>query len=160
MSNWLYAQNVPTTRWRSAMTVPRELALVKEGNDYSMVSKPAAELKALEKSKIDSKEPQGKVVEDAALSTQQNSRLLLRPAQRRHVVFSLSNSKGEHLDFGYEAKTRRWFIDRSHAGLSDFYQGFAARHYGPEMPPSELHKILKPTSMPLLLNCSSTAVRS
>ena len=49
MSNWLYAQNVPTTRWRSTMTIPRELSLIKKGNDYSMVSKPAVELKSLEK---------------------------------------------------------------------------------------------------------------
>ncbi len=153
MSNWLYAQNVPTTRWRSAMTVPRELALVKEGNDYSMVSKPAAELKALEKSKIESKDPQGKVVEDANLS---HSKIVasFTPAQE-DVVFSLSNTKGEHLDFGYEAKTRRWFIDRSHACLSDFYQGFAARHYGPEMPQATAQNFeayVDATSLELFIN--------
>ncbi|HRG20398.1 MAG TPA: glycoside hydrolase family 32 protein [Saprospiraceae bacterium] len=153
MSNWLYAQNVPTTRWRSTMTVPRELALVKGGNDYSLVSKPAAELKALEKSKIESKDPQGKVLEDANLS-QSKIVASFTPAQE-DVVFSLSNTKGEHLDFGYEAKTRRWFIDRSHAGLSNFYQGFAACHYCPEMPPSapqNFEAYIDATSIELFIN--------
>lgn len=54
-----------------------------------------------------------------------------------YVVFILYNDKSEHLDFCYEAKTRRWFIDRAHAGVSDFYAGFAARHDGPEMSPSK-----------------------
>ena len=44
MSNWNYAQNVPTTAWRSTMTVPRELSLKVNGNSYILKSKPVAEL--------------------------------------------------------------------------------------------------------------------
>ena len=32
MSNWKYAQVVPTVAWRSAMTIPRELGLVKDSS--------------------------------------------------------------------------------------------------------------------------------
>ena len=31
MSNWLYANLVPTVKWRNAMTIPRELKLVHAG---------------------------------------------------------------------------------------------------------------------------------
>lgn len=118
-----------------------------------MVSKPAVELQSLEKSKIESKDPQGKVLEDANLS---HCKIVasFTPAHE-DVVFSFSNTKGEHLDFGYEAKTHRWFIDRSHAGLSDFYPGFAARHYGPEMVPSlpqNFEAYVDATSLELFIN--------
>ena len=135
------------------MTLPSELTLVKEVNDYTMVSKPAAELKALAKSKIAIKDPQGKKVEDAVLQHSKIAGSFI--PTNEDIVFTLSNTKGEYLEFGYEAQTRRWFIDRSHAGLSDFYQGFAARHYGPEMPPSapqNFEAYIDATSIELFIN--------
>src|SRR3954464_4039011 len=47
MSNWQYANQVPTEKWRSAMTVPRDLSLEKTGEKYLVVSKPVPELQAL-----------------------------------------------------------------------------------------------------------------
>src|SRR5205085_9435440 len=34
MSNWLYANVVPTETWRSAMTIPRELKLIRRGDTW------------------------------------------------------------------------------------------------------------------------------
>ena len=45
MSNWEYAQKVPTEKWRSSMTIPRELSLVKENGHYRISSQPVRELK-------------------------------------------------------------------------------------------------------------------
>ncbi|MBK8699455.1 MAG: glycoside hydrolase family 32 protein [Saprospiraceae bacterium] len=137
MSNWLYAQNVPTTRWRSTMTIPRELSLVKDGDDHIMVSRAAAELKALEKGKMEVSNQPGLLAEDAGVHQSKISGKLTSTSE--DVVFRLSNGKGEYLEFGYEGKTRRWFIDRSKAGVSAFYKGFASRHYGPEMPATKEH---------------------
>src|SRR4051794_25233689 len=47
MSNWQYANVVPTGVWRSAMTVPRDLGLEKVGEKYLVTSQPVAELKDL-----------------------------------------------------------------------------------------------------------------
>ncbi|PRY88011.1 glycoside hydrolase family 32 protein [Mongoliibacter ruber] len=44
MSNWQYAQEVPTEVWRSAMTIPRSLDLFRDGEGYSVASKPVKEL--------------------------------------------------------------------------------------------------------------------
>jgi fructan beta-fructosidase len=49
MSNWNYANVVPTEKWRSAMTVPRELKLVEQNinsNEFLLVSSPVKELNA------------------------------------------------------------------------------------------------------------------
>ena len=31
MNNWQYAEAIPTSTWRSSMTLPRELGLVRDG---------------------------------------------------------------------------------------------------------------------------------
>ncbi|WP_430482447.1 glycoside hydrolase family 32 protein [Rossellomorea marisflavi] len=47
MSNWRYANEVPTDGWRSAMTLPRELGLKKEDSGYRLVQHPVRELDVL-----------------------------------------------------------------------------------------------------------------
>jgi fructan beta-fructosidase len=40
MSNWQYASNTPTTRWRGATTLPRELSLVRTADGIRLVQAP------------------------------------------------------------------------------------------------------------------------
>ncbi len=47
MSNWLYADKVPTIKWRSAMTLPRDLHVEKIGTEYYLQSTPINELSDL-----------------------------------------------------------------------------------------------------------------
>jgi sucrose-6-phosphate hydrolase SacC (GH32 family) len=47
MSNWQYANNVPTSPWRNAMTVPRELRLRSTTEGLRLVQKPVTELEKL-----------------------------------------------------------------------------------------------------------------
>ncbi|RNA67710.1 glycoside hydrolase family 32 protein [Alteribacter keqinensis] len=44
MSNWQYANDVPTSPWRSAMSLPREVSLVQERGAYELIQKPVSEL--------------------------------------------------------------------------------------------------------------------
>ena len=47
MSNWMYADQVPTSEWRSAMTVPRELSLVKINGNAILAETPVREVARL-----------------------------------------------------------------------------------------------------------------
>ncbi len=47
MSNWAYAQDVPTSPWRSAMTVPRTLTLRRTPAGLRLVQAPVRELESL-----------------------------------------------------------------------------------------------------------------
>jgi sucrose-6-phosphate hydrolase SacC (GH32 family) len=40
MSNWEYARDVPTSPWRSAMTIPRELSLATINESCVLIQKP------------------------------------------------------------------------------------------------------------------------
>jgi fructan beta-fructosidase len=52
MSNWLYATVVPTETWRSAMTIPRELKIIKANNTLRIVSTPVRELAGIKSNPI------------------------------------------------------------------------------------------------------------
>ncbi len=47
MSNWDYAQDVPTSPWRSAMSIPREVGLRRTAAGIRLVQKPAREMELL-----------------------------------------------------------------------------------------------------------------
>src|SRR2546421_4306358 len=56
MSNWLYANVVPTKSWRNAMTIPRELKIMHTGEDILVASEPVKELDAIQNSPLNFKE--------------------------------------------------------------------------------------------------------
>jgi fructan beta-fructosidase len=45
MSNWMYAQQVPTLKWRSALTIARNVKLDKVGTEFYLSSSPLSEIK-------------------------------------------------------------------------------------------------------------------
>ncbi|GAA3334525.1 hypothetical protein GCM10020331_102810 [Ectobacillus funiculus] len=49
MSNWRYANQVPTQEWRSAMTLPRELSLTSSEDGIRLVQKPVSEIGSIRK---------------------------------------------------------------------------------------------------------------
>lgn len=133
MSNWQYANDVPTQLWRSAMTISRELGIEKIGNKYFVTSKPVKELNVLN----------GKEYKTNSVSTQQfnlsekagalNSpvRLNISSNQIGSFDITLSNDLNEKVIIGFNAKENQYFIDRSKSGKTDFEKGFAAKHISP-----------------------------
>jgi len=154
MSNWNYANIVPTEKWRSAMTVPRELSLVKQKanqNDFLLVSNPVKELNA-HFTKIVSKE--NIVAEkELSLTSAKNkipNRIDLENLKATDFEIIFSNAYNEKLIVGYEAAKKQFFIDRRNAGVSNFYEGFAAIATAP--------RFLANTTMDLTLLIDKTSV--
>jgi fructan beta-fructosidase len=135
MSNWQYATVVPTLRWRSAMTVPRDLGIEKIGNSYYVTSKPVAELEALAEQPIVLSNIQA-VNYDLTSTTG----LMTGPAfihlkadQLSDLSVVLSNEADQKLVVGFDKKTNNYFIDRTASGKVEFEKGFAARHTAPRI---------------------------
>jgi fructan beta-fructosidase len=136
MSNWQYANVVPTKTWRSAMTIPRELKLVKTAADLRLTSTPVKELQQLRTATKAIKAQEVSNTLDLSELYQVQGPLLeldldLDVAKTQELVLRFSNSKGEHLDVGYSNKGKQLFIDRTKAGKADFKPEFAARHTAP-----------------------------
>ena len=115
MGNWNYAQVVPTSPWRSAMTVPRALELSKKGDDYLLLSKPIEELKKL---RVSNSEIKGEKV-------QLESELIELDLRTKSTDFrmELTNALGEKLVLIGDHDNIR--IDRSQSGIIDFEKGFS-----------------------------------
>ena len=132
MSNWLYANEVPTEKWRSASTIARELGLIKGSDTYRLISNPVKELNGY----------RGKKVADTAIPIDGETELTtsktislskteinfeIPDVSKGKYTFILSNSKGDELGFGYSATEKKFFVDRNKSGKTDFSDKFTDR---------------------------------
>lgn len=131
MSNWDYANNVPTKNFRSAMTVARELKIKHNGRHLVVSNYPVVETNALRASESVKNDL---VVENEALisnllDTNKGTfelEMTLQPHNAGVFGFMLLNSKGEELEFRFDMTTGFISIHRQKSGLVDFEGRFAA----------------------------------
>ncbi|MGN6637346.1 MAG: GH32 C-terminal domain-containing protein, partial [Mucilaginibacter sp.] len=130
MSNWLYRTSVPTDPWRSAMTIPQELKLMKVGNSYDVAAEPVKELGKIKKTPVDL----GNIRVDGnfdlttkvkKIGTQYE--LSFSTDQLKDFAVEISNEDNDRLVIGFDAKENAWYIDGTHAGESGFNKDFAKR---------------------------------
>ncbi|HPE77124.1 MAG TPA: glycoside hydrolase family 32 protein [Draconibacterium sp.] len=137
MSNWSYATVVPTEKWRSATTLPRELSLQKNENGYYLVSTPVSELAGLRGEKVEllSQMISGNVSVDIKNIKVPRSEMVFRFQQKSNSQFGvpeefgikLSNEKGETFKIGYSPVNKTFFTDRTRAGQSSFSNEFSGK---------------------------------
>ncbi len=136
MSNWIYANVVPTQKWRNAMTLPRDLKLKHVGNDIFLTSLPVPEFAAIQSKPVTVQNIRVTKITDLSKQAgklQFPCRLNLSTEIINDFSMVLSNESGEELVIGYEAKQHRYFIDRTKSGKIDFQKDFAARHFAPRL---------------------------
>ena len=152
MSNWQYAQVVPTERWRSAMTLPRELNLQAFGNgNFTLRTRPVQELQSLRKKSFQLEEAirigeetyspdldwdlGQEAVQVATSEIQFKTTTNGDTPTEGSFGLRFYNANGDEFLVGYDFAQRRPFTDRRKAGRTDFQEDFAtARHDGPTGP--------------------------
>lgn len=132
MSNWQYAQDVPTSPWRSAMTVPRTLSLRKIGNTYRLLQKPVRELMTIRQKSTVIENPTADQAEalihtlDAELL---DIELIVEANSRSRIVLEKGNSgKGIVTVDGTQGTLG---FDRRQLGQTDFSPKFPGVHTAP-----------------------------
>jgi fructan beta-fructosidase len=164
MSNWQYAQQVPTQRWRSAMTVPRELKLVGTVRGLELHSLPVAELASL-RSRRANLPPQSVAGSlDLAATAGIHSglmelelKLLTQDANRVELEFA--NAQGEHTTFRLDKAARRYEVDRSASGVVDFNAVFPAIQWAPLKGSGaglDIHAFVDRSSIEIFINDGDT----
>jgi fructan beta-fructosidase len=135
MSNWDYANVVPTTTWRSAMTVPRELGLEKAGERYLLTSKPVKELDGLagERVSLQNIDASDYDLTEKTGNNNNPSRISLASDNIQDFSIIFSNDKGQKVVVGFDSDSNQYFMDRTASGSVDFKKGFAARHTSPRL---------------------------
>ena len=126
MSNWQYANVVPTRQFRSAQGLPRELSLYTEGDQIYMASSPVEELSTLrngtsnklEPFKVNGKHDAGKLIDDNRGSYELH--VSINPLNAKKAGFILKNSKGENVKIYLDLIDKKLVMDRVNSGLVDF----------------------------------------
>jgi fructan beta-fructosidase len=135
MSNWDYAQEVPTAPWRSAMTLPRDLKLANVNDRLFLRSVISPEVLA-DVSSEKSFGPvavsgefklTGKEIPDISMS------IITGTFSAKDFSLELLNDSGEKVLIGFSKNDNRFFIDRSKSGNVDFSKKYPLVAYAPRV---------------------------
>lgn len=129
MSNWQYANDVPTSPWRSAMTVPRELYLQRTAEGLRLVQKPVTEL---EKLRGPLHRFPGGTIEEANAWIQRSGlgraplemMIELAPAAKGTAGVKVFKDDKEETVIGVDREQGRISIDRTRSGNVAFHTKF------------------------------------
>ena len=139
MSNWAYTLDVPTSPWRSAMTVPRSLTLRRTSAGLRLAQTPVQEIGIL-------REPAlvfsggSFAAADLWLYQQRDLNELLDVEMTFSEVFpsapfviNIHTGTAEVTAIVIDPSERQLTIDRTHSGIKEFHPAFAAssRHAAP-----------------------------
>lgn len=130
MSNWDYANKVPTVAWRSALTLPRTLNLKKTEKGYKLFSMPVREIenyygKSLAKNDLVIKS-ETVLLQEAEIDL--NAAFIdLNLAELKNDNYDLRfyNNKNEYVSLVIDNQKRIFSFDRTHSGNTGFSEKFA-----------------------------------
>ena len=108
MSNWQYANQVPTQQFRSANGLPRDLGLTTVGGETYLTSTPSKEVSALRGQKVKKPTETCEIVVEVKGS----------------ATIELSNAKGEQVVMNYDAQKQTFSMDRTKSGDVSFSEAF------------------------------------
>lgn len=131
MSNWQYANSVPTRQYRSANTLARDLTLYREGQELYLKSTPSVEVKKARGKKVSI--PSFKVSEKHEMVNLFEEKqgayeveIVIQNAGASKIAFCLLNDKGEKVSMYYDLNRKQFVMDRSESGKVDFSKDFPA----------------------------------
>ena len=134
MNNWNYGGSIPTSPWRSAMTVPRELSLRQVDGSLQLMQQPVRQLGKLRT---------GPTVHLHNLPLATGSTPLpihgkalwidatLRPGTASTYGLKVRTGNGQQTVIGYDRTTQQLYIDRTRSGDVKFDPTFAGVQRAP-----------------------------
>lgn len=144
MSNWQYANNVPTTQYRSANTLARDLTLYRVGGELYLKSKPSPEIKKAraEEKKIPTFEVKGNYEVASLLADNKGAyeiEMTIENKGTSKIDFSLMNENGEKVAMYYDVVRKQFVMDRSASGIVGFSRDFPAVTVAPVRNTDQIH---------------------
>ena len=115
MSNWQYANQVPTKQFRSANSIPRDLGLFTYGEESYVSVVPSEEMLAARGQKVKKPTETCEIVVDVKGS----------------AIIELSNAKGEQVTMRYDAQQQTFTMDRTKSGDVSFSEAFPCETTAP-----------------------------
>jgi len=157
MSNWNYARDTPTLRWRSAMTVPRKLSLHKIEGNLHLRNYP---VKALDEiiEKTDAKDLKIAVgASDTIVAPSYNQTEIQFSTAEKDFGLSFKNEVNEEFVITVSKSRKIVLVDRVASGKTNFQESFGSSIH--QMPIDDLPNtmvnvriLMDQSSMELFIN--------
>ena len=115
MSNWQYANQVPTKQYRSANSIPRDLGIFRYGEETYVSVVPSKEMLAVRGQKVKKPTETCEIVVDV----------------KNQAEIILSNTKDEEVVMRYDATKQTFTMDRTKSGDVSFSEAFPCETTAP-----------------------------
>lgn len=157
MSNWLYAQSVPTSPWRGTMSLPRVLSLEERHGVYRLVQRPIPELRQLRGARrrlldFSAVRPRT-LLAVGAQGAAHEIRTVVEVGRRGQFVLSIGSADGRTVRVEYTAANERLTIVRSgQYGFSGKFDSTQSARVVPVAGAIELDAIIDRSSVEAFVN--------
>jgi fructan beta-fructosidase len=136
MSNWEYGGDVPTSPWRSAMSIPREVGLRRTAEGIRLVQKPAREMESLRDRHFafksgDLSEANAWLKEKHVQGDQLELMVEFEARSSGTEGVKVLKSDKEATVIGVDPQRRQAFVDRTQSGNVRFHQKFSGVYEAP-----------------------------
>jgi fructan beta-fructosidase len=140
MSNWNYANVVPTEKFRNSFTLPRELGLRKINEELYLESKVISDLQLIEKKSISKNNFIINEITDLTQITgkiQTPSKFNFIFSKLNNYAIEFSNILNEKVIIGYDKEKNNFYLDRKKSGIVEFNKDFASVNFAPRFSNNE-----------------------
>jgi fructan beta-fructosidase len=136
MNNWQYAGNAPTSPWRGAMTLPRELSLGTVNGSLEVLQSPVEELQTLRGPAFEFKGSGEKELNRRLQSWEHRTQTFeleasIDPGSAKQVVLRLLDGPGDGTLVGFDTEKQQIFVDRSSSANAQFNKAFPSKPIAP-----------------------------
>lgn len=123
-NNWAYANDIPTTPWKGAMSMPREFSVIKDGDAWIIQQKPIDNIDKLKGVLL---ADESVLVSDKKVYDTVGQQALIEadftPAAGASGV-KVNMGGQNYVEIGYDASAKKLYVDRSHVVNQGFSKNF------------------------------------
>jgi beta-fructofuranosidase/levanase len=139
MNDWAYATQIPTSPWRSAMSIPRSLSLTTIQGKTQLIQQPHKSLSTLEGGRPLLKRSWNRISQSDSLDLPITAKALDleltfragKNASRFGITVRSSPDEARGTRIGYDFRTAQMFVDRTASGDASFSALFEGVYYAP-----------------------------
>ena len=127
MSNWQYANQVPTQQFRSANSIPRDLHLMQLDGETYLVSTPSKEMLDMRGKAVKKGSASNKIIKNLLKQNDGAYEITATLDMQKdgQAQVTLFNNKGEEAVIGFDTAKKEYYFDRTKSGLTSFSDDFA-----------------------------------
>jgi fructan beta-fructosidase len=135
MNNWRYAEDLPTSTWRGAFSLPSEVGLTSTPQGIRLVQKPVSELQSIRGEHWYWRDETISAVNTDLLNKVTGETLetiasfeVKKSPNNNQFGFRLRTGKNSYTVIGFATKKQTLFVDRTKSGFIDFNSSFPGIH--------------------------------